>query len=62
MRIFDTAGRQIRILEETDRAPGRYSVTWNGKDNAGRPVTSGVYFCRIKAGKFRQTRKIVYLR
>ncbi|MBU8922077.1 MAG: T9SS type A sorting domain-containing protein [Bacteroidales bacterium] len=62
MRIFDTAGRQIRTLENRDRAPGRHIVTWNGKDDAGRPVTSGVYFCRIKAGKFRQTRKIIYLR
>ena len=62
MRIFDTAGRQIRTLEDRDRDPGRHIVTWNGKDDAGRPVTSGVYFCRIKAGKFRQTRKIVYLR
>ncbi|HVO76685.1 MAG TPA: FlgD immunoglobulin-like domain containing protein, partial [Candidatus Bathyarchaeia archaeon] len=60
--IYDPAGRAIRVLERTDRSPGRYSVFWNGKDGAGRDVASGVYFCRIKAGKFSQTRKILYLR
>jgi hypothetical protein len=60
--IYDPAGRSIATLERTVRAPGRYSVLWNGTDHAGRGVASGVYFCRIKAGKFSQTRKILYLR
>ncbi len=60
--IFDPAGRSIATLERTVRGPGRYSVLWNGTDGAGRGVASGVYFCRIKAGKFSQTRKILYLR
>jgi C1A family cysteine protease len=62
IRIYDPAGRAIKVLERTHRAPGRYSVLWNGSDGAGRGVASGVYFCRIKAGKFLQTNKIVYLR
>jgi flagellar hook assembly protein FlgD len=44
------------------RAPGRHVTEWNGKDNAGRAVTSGVYFAKISTGKFSQTRKMVYLR
>jgi hypothetical protein len=60
--IYDPAGRSIATLERTVRTPGRYSVLWNGTDHAGRGVASGVYFCRIKAGKFSQTRKILYLR
>jgi nitrous oxidase accessory protein NosD len=62
IRIYDPAGRVIKVLERTQRPPGRYSILWNGKDGAGRGVASGVYFCRIKAGKFAQTRKILYLR
>jgi hypothetical protein len=62
IRIYDPAGRLVKVLERTVRAPGRYSVLWNGSDSAGRGVASGVYFCRIKAGKFSQTRKILYLR
>ncbi|MCK4235750.1 MAG: T9SS type A sorting domain-containing protein, partial [Candidatus Krumholzibacteria bacterium] len=62
IRIYDTAGRLVRILERKQRGPGRYRIIWNGKGDGGQDVSSGVYFCRIKAGKFRQTRKILYLR
>ncbi len=62
LSIFDPAGRLVRGIAQGEREPGRYTTAWNGKDNAGRSVSSGVYFCRIKAGKFRQTRKIVYMR
>lgn len=62
IRIFDTAGRLVKVLESSEKAPGKYSVVWRGKDLRGKSVASGVYFCRIKAGKFRQTRKVVYLR
>lgn len=60
--IFDAAGRLVRTLEESNRASGRYDAVWNGRDDNGRAVASGVYFCRIKIEKFSQTRKIVYLR
>jgi C1A family cysteine protease len=62
IKIFDPAGRVITTLEHAHREPGRYSVLWNGSDGAGRGVASGVYFCRIKAGKYSQTRKVLYLR
>jgi hypothetical protein len=63
LRIYDTAGRLIRTLESgASRPQGRHVTEWNGKDDAGRAVTSGVYFAKISAGKFRQTRKMVYLR
>jgi hypothetical protein len=63
LRIYDTAGRLIRTLESgTTREAGRYTAVWDGRDNAGRAVTSGVYFTRYAAGKHRETRKMVYLR
>lgn len=62
IRIYDTAGRLIRILEQKTREPGRYETVWRGVDDEGRAVASGVYFCRITTGLFSQTRKIVYLR
>ncbi len=62
IRIYDTAGRLIRIVEQKTREPGRYETVWRGNDNAGRAVASGIYFCRITTGSFNQTRKIVYLR
>lgn len=60
--LYNPAGRLVRTLERRLRDPGRYEIVWNGRDNSGRGVSSGVYLCRIKAGGFRKTRKIVYLR
>ncbi len=62
VRIYDTAGKLVRILERMAREPGRYETVWRGTDAEGRAVASGVYFCSIDAGPFEETRKIVYLR
>jgi hypothetical protein len=62
VRIYDTAGRLVRTLENRDRAAGSYQVVWNGRDNASRPVASGLYFMRMNAGTYGESRKIVYLR
>lgn len=62
IRIYDTAGRLVSVLDRTSREPGRYSTVWRGTDLEGRAVASGVYFCSIKAGGFEDTRKIIYLR
>jgi len=45
------------------REPGAYSdVRWDGRDDRGEPVASGIYFCRMETGRFRATRKLVLLR
>lgn len=60
--IYNPAGQRIRVLESRRLEAGSHTAVWNGRDEANRPVSSGVYFARIAAGKFRQTRKIIYLR
>jgi hypothetical protein len=62
IRLFNPAGQLVRTLEARHRTAGNYEVVWNGRDEAGRTVTSGVYFARLDAGKFQQTRKVIYLR
>ncbi len=62
LRVFDTAGRLVRVLEYRKQTPGKHTVAWNGRDDSNRPVTSGVYYCRIKVNKFSRSRKIIYLR
>ena len=62
VRIYDTAGRLVRVLEDSQRPAGRYETVWNGRDEAARPVASGIYFMRMTAGSYTASRKIVYLR
>jgi hypothetical protein len=58
IEIYDLLGRRVRTLVDSYQSPGNYSVTWNGCDEAGRKVSSGVYFYKLRAGDFTQTRKM----
>lgn len=62
LRVYDAAGRLVRVLVGGPRPAGRYEVTWDGCDAAGRRAASGVYFYRITSGTFEKTRKMVLLR
>ena len=60
--VFDVAGRHVRTLVDRRVAAGRYAVPWNGRDDRGRPVASGVYFCRLDAPGLRAVRRMVLLK
>jgi hypothetical protein len=62
IKVYDVAGRLIRDLCGRDIEPGSHSVTWDGRDGSGRQVSSGVYFCRMKAGIYSATTRLVLLR
>ena len=57
--IFDVSGRLVRQLVHEHRPAGVFSVQWNGEDDRGRRVASGVYFYRMRAGSFVDTKKMV---
>ncbi len=60
--IYDVSGRRVRELVNEHRAAGMWSVTWNGDDDRGQRVASGVYFYRMRAGEFIDTKKMVLLK
>ncbi|RMI17416.1 MAG: T9SS C-terminal target domain-containing protein [Calditrichaeota bacterium] len=66
LKIYNLLGQEIRTLVEGHKPAGRYAVTWDGRDNAGAPVASGIYIYRMEAtggGKhYRQSRKLVVLK
>jgi hypothetical protein len=62
VRIYDASGRLVRTLVDADLGPGTYGATWDGKDDGGKVVASGVYFCRLSSGGAGATRRIVYLK
>ncbi|MBN2288639.1 MAG: T9SS type A sorting domain-containing protein, partial [Candidatus Glassbacteria bacterium] len=62
LNVYDIRGNLVRSLVNEAREAGTYNVFWDGTDEGGRSVSSGVYFYRIKAGDFNQTRKMVLLK
>jgi hypothetical protein len=55
VEIFDAAGRRIRRLYDGPMDPDAASVAWDGKDDRGHAVRSGVYFCRVETNEFQET-------
>ena len=62
LSIIDVAGRRVRTLVDEQQTAGSRSAIWNGRDDAGRAVASGVYFYVLEAGKERRSRKLVLLK
>jgi len=62
LTIFDIQGREITNLQKVEKPQGKYEVQWSGMDESGNSVSTGVYFCRLQAGEYSQTIKMVYLR
>jgi flagellar hook assembly protein FlgD len=62
LMVFDAAGRRIRMLVDEDQPAGSHHVTFDGRDDAGSAVASGVYFYRLDAAGVTQTRKMVLLK
>ena len=62
LQIYDLSGRLVTVLFHENREAGRYEVVWRGEDSNGRKVSSGVYFYRLQAGSFVETRRMTLIR
>jgi hypothetical protein len=60
--IYDITGRHISTLVSNQQKAGYKSITWNATNDAGSPVSAGLYLLAIQAGEFRQTKKMVLLK
>ncbi len=60
--VYDVTGRLVRELVKEHRGAGEWSVQWNGDNDRGQGVASGVYFYRMRAGEFDRTAKMVLLK
>jgi hypothetical protein len=60
--IYDMMGRIVNNLVSSQQNTGYKSVQWNATNNAGQPVSAGLYLYTIQAGEFIQTRKMVLLK
>lgn len=62
LAIYDVRGRLVRTLMNEPRGVGSYHVVWDGKTGAGTRASSGVYFYRLTAGRFKSTKKMLLLK
>jgi hypothetical protein len=62
LTVFDVAGRRVRTLVDNVQPAGAYSQLWDGTNDAGQSVASGVYLYRLRAGTYEETRKMTLVR
>jgi hypothetical protein len=60
--VYDLTGREIRTLRDATQSAGWYQLKWDGLDDNGSPVNSGVYFTRLQAGSDVRTIKMINLK
>ena len=62
LKIFDILGREVKTLINSEQNIGMHNVQWNGDNNYGNKVSSGIYLYKIEAGNFIMTKKMLLLK
>ena len=62
LKVYDMLGREVRTLADAFQEAGRKTVQWDGRDHAGQILPSGVYVCRLTAGGFSETKRLVLMK
>lgn len=62
LTVYDMSGATIKVLVADPLTAGRYEVTWDGTTGLGTPAGSGVYFCRLTAGSYSATTKMIMMK
>ncbi len=60
--VYNSIGKLVKVLVNDNLTPGIYKITWNGDDNRGQKVASGVYLYRMETPSFQATKKMVMLK
>jgi len=62
LAVYSASGQKVRELVSGQKSAGWHSVVWDGRDNAGTPVSSGVYLYRLEAGGKSEAKRMLLLR
>ena len=62
LEVFGLTGQRVAVLREGPQKAGLHRLRWDGRDDRGRPLASGVYLCRLATEDRVQTRKLTLLR
>ena len=62
LEVFNTLGQRVASLVHASQDAGKYTVVWNGQSDAGSSVSSGLYICRIQAGSYVETIRMLLVK
>jgi hypothetical protein len=62
VKVYNTLGEEVKTLVTEVQASGEYTITWDGKDNQGSTVASGIYILELRSGQFQQSRRMTLLK
>jgi hypothetical protein len=62
INVYNLKGQKVKTLVNDTKAAGEHTVVWNGKDDSGNNVSSGVYFYKMQAGRYTSTKKMILMK
>jgi len=62
IEIYNLKGQKVKTLVNEELAAGKHSVIWNGADDSGKSVSSGIYFYKMRAGNYTSTKKMILMK
>jgi FlgD Ig-like domain/Fibronectin type III domain/FG-GAP-like repeat len=62
LEVFNVKGQKVKTIVNEELASGQHSVVWNGTDDTEKSVSSGVYFYKMKAGSYQETKKMILMK
>lgn len=62
LTIYNLPGQKVRVLVDEHQSGGYKRVHWDGKDEWGNDLASGIYFCKIRAGEFTDAKKMILIK
>ena len=62
LKIYNLQGQEVKTIINEYKNAGSYSVKWNGRNNSGAVVSSGIYICTLKTEKYVKSIKMVFLK
>jgi hypothetical protein len=62
LHVYSAAGRRVLSLLDEQLPSGSHEITWSGRDDAGHPVASGVYFYQLEVGDYSETRRMLIVK
>jgi hypothetical protein len=62
LEIYNIKGQKVNTLAQGNYKKGEHLVSWNGTDDSGKPVSSGIYFYKLKDGRYTSTKKMILMK